>query len=103
MMPPWQRWALRAGAVLMVLLAAVGADELLWPVRHEPWQRFGVLVAFTIACPIYIRLAWVHTRSPRVGPPESTKRRVGEILVEWGPAVLTAALALVLWLSVLTA
>jgi hypothetical protein len=87
----------------MVLLAAVGTHGLLQSARHEPWQRFGVLVAFTVTGPVYIGLAWARTRLPQVGPPERTKRRFGEVLVEWGPTALTAVLALVLWLSVLAA
>jgi hypothetical protein len=102
-MPPWQRWALRVGAVLMMLLAAGGAQGISLSANHEPWQRFGALIAFTITGPIYIRLAWVRTRLPQAGPPENTKRGLGEVMVEWGPAVLTAVLALVLWISVLTA
>jgi hypothetical protein len=89
--------------VLVVLLAAVGAQGISVSARHEPWQRFGALIAFTIAGPIYMRLASVRLRSPQVGPPENTKRGLGEVLVEWGPAVLTAILALVFWLSMLTA
>jgi hypothetical protein len=102
-MPPGQRWALRAIGLLMLFLSAVGTDGILRSANHEPWQRFGVLVAFTIACPLYVRLVWVRTRPPKAGPPEGTKRGLSEVAVEWGPVVLAAALALALWLSVLTA
>lgn len=99
-MPLGQRWALRVGCLLMLLLATGGTIKVMRSTAHESWQQIGILVMFAVSGPTFVRLVWVSTRTP----PEQVQRVKmgwGEVVLEWGLIVVVAVLCLGLWLSLL--